>query len=987
MATPLEITDGASVTLDESAGLQNATATPSPAGDANDNDRAAADLPTVFSTALAGAGTAINAALSGYNGANTGANAFTFSVANPIGLAFSDADGNPLDGDASGFLTTAADVPITLHTDATNNNILYGRANGGAIVFAAYLEETGAPLSGAKLWMVQFAAIKNATTDPDESQNLLNKVFVTLEQASAFSLENAPAGQNLFLTMGDATAAVVISASNAANESTGVSINTGGTVNTSKGGGQTTVGHTNQMIDPTEVMNFTFVTGADPQLTIPNLEHGEAVEESNIQFTSLLGTGGASFDIVQLQKGKEATIKLTTVNTNAGSGDAFIASGQTNTAVPISSVTVKDANGVDITASLTISTSGNVSTITGVKAGYEISYTTTGNHNRVLVENAGTGSAKASFDIGGFQILKAGTSTAEIGSLMNFEDAGPSATLGTPVDTATVNTQDADTKGTNTDSAETDFSTAFSVGSGGYDTDGAGTTTWSFSLSLNNDGEDSLLTSNGTAIKLYVVSGKVIGSTAATAAQILPGNTIFDIAVSTAGVVKLQQFAQIDHALPGVGSNFAAQEAILANDLVDLNASALVTDKDGDSTTATAALDLGGNVRFDDDGPSSFTPDEITLANSGNASGTEDVNAVNSVGADIPGALKFVDGNANDNFLYDTDGKLLKSDGQNIVLSGFGTTTLTAKTATDEETVFTATLNAGTDKYSIDFDKIIGDGARVDFAGAAPVRSGNPTYNVIANVGGTTTDLLFSGGDTNGGAPTAHSVNVSTNGAGVDNQSMNAYPTYGETLRIDFASSAALTGSPLGSSFSMGGHTTVNGYTFLVTQNTSAGTEGTAYIKAYDADDDSTLVGDPQDLVQAITEVMVGGQVIYTLAGGATAPVNINGHMVSAILHDNGVIVQGLNEGATGDGVGGDDPMVKVTTANGFDRIEVSNFAGRTVNNVVMPGTSFDMAPAGFDVPVAGDPFSFELPVQLTDYDGDFSPVAVIGVNITPLPV
>ena len=132
---------------------------------------------------------------------------------------------------------------------------------------------------------------------------------------------------------------------------------------------------------------------------------------------------------------------------------------------------------------------------------------------------------------------------------------------------------------------------------------------------------------------------------------------------------------------------------------------------------------------------------------------------------------------------------------------------------------------------------------------------------------------------------------------------------------------------------------------------------------------------------------MVGGQVIYTLAGGATAPVNVNGHMVSAILHDNGVVVKGLNEGATGDGVGGDDAMVKVTTANGFDRIEVSNFAGRTVNGQVMPGTSFDMAPAGFDVPVAGDPFSFELPVQLTDYDEDFSPVALIGVNITPLPV
>lgn len=980
----LTLTPGASVTLDESANLQN-DATSNIAGDLDDNDIAAAAMPLVFRTALtgAGAGTAINGALSGYDGSNSGANAFTFNVANPVGLSFTDSAGDPLDGDASGFTTTAADTPITLHTDAANNNIMYGMANG-AIVFAAYLEETGSPLSGAKLWMVQYEAIKNATNDPDESQNLLQKVFVTLEQSQVFSLENAPAGQNLFLTMGTADAAVVITASNAANESGGAAVNTGGTVNTSKGGGETTLGHTNQMIDPSEVMNFTFVTGANPQLTIPNLDHGEAGIESNIEFDSLLGSGGASFDIVQLQKGKEATIKLSTVNTTAGSGDAFIDGAVSNTPVALSEVTVTNQLGQVVTG--TVSITGGVATITGVKAGYTISYTTVGDHNRVMVENAGTGSAKASFDIGGFALLKGITSTAEIGSMMNFEDAGPSATAGTPVDTATVNTQDADTIGIATDTAMQDFSTAFSV-VGGYDTDGAGSTAWSYSLSLSADGVDSGLKATGAAINLYLVDGKVIGSTAASAALVLASNTIFDMAVNAAGTLALQQFSQVDHALPGVGADFDTQEEILGNGLVALNGSALITDKDGDSATASAALDLGGNVRFDDHGPSAFTPDSITLVNSGTASGSETVNAANSVGADIPGALKFVDGNANDDYLYDSTDTLLKSGGENIVLSGFGTTTLTAKTETAGDTVFTATLNAGTDQYTIDFDQAIGDGARVDFKGAAPVRSGNPTYNVIADVGDTTIDLLFSGGDTNNGLPGAHSVNVSTTGAGVDNQSMNAVGGQGETLRIDFTEGATLTGSPLGSSFNLGTHTTVNGYSFLVSQNTPSGTEATAFIKVYDADADATLVGDSGDVADTITEIMVGTTVIYTLAGGATGPVSINEHMVSAMVHDGGIVIVGLNEGLTGDGQGGDDPMVKVSTADGFNRVEVSNFAGQTVNGVVLGGTSFDLAPAGFDVAVAGDPFSFELPLQLTDYDGDFSPVAVIGVNITPLPV
>src|SRR4051794_36804290 len=43
-------------TLDESADLQNAIATPSPTGDADDNDVALSALPSAFSTRLFGAG-------------------------------------------------------------------------------------------------------------------------------------------------------------------------------------------------------------------------------------------------------------------------------------------------------------------------------------------------------------------------------------------------------------------------------------------------------------------------------------------------------------------------------------------------------------------------------------------------------------------------------------------------------------------------------------------------------------------------------------------------------------------------------------------------------------------------------------------------------------------------------------------------------------------------------------------------------------------
>ncbi|RRH78328.1 hypothetical protein EH244_32335, partial [Variovorax beijingensis] len=78
------------------------------------------------------------------------------------------------------------------------------------------------------------------------------------------------------------------------------------------------------------------------------------------------------------------------------------------------------------------------------------------------------------------------------------------------------------------------------------------------------------LKSDGATIYLYVVAGTVIGSTAATEADITAGNTIFDVTVSGTGSVMLQQFAEIDHALPGVGSNYADQQATLADTLITL---------------------------------------------------------------------------------------------------------------------------------------------------------------------------------------------------------------------------------------------------------------------------------------------------------------------------------------------------------------------------------------------------------------------------------
>ncbi|MFO2840912.1 type I secretion C-terminal target domain-containing protein, partial [Legionella pneumophila serogroup 1] len=104
--------------------------------------------------------------------------------------------------------------------------------------------------------------------------------------------------------------------------------------------------------------------------------------------------------------------------------------------------------------------------------------------------------------------------------------------------------------------------------------------------------------------------------------------------------------------LPGASSNYAAQEAILNTGLVFLNATAVTTDGDGDTATASTSLDLGGNVKFDDDGPTvgtiSLVADEDNLPRGNNDTASGDAAQSNltgtlpvNFGADGAGSIDF----------------------------------------------------------------------------------------------------------------------------------------------------------------------------------------------------------------------------------------------------------------------------------------------------------------------------------------------------------
>ena len=630
LAADLLALTGASVTLDESAGLQNDLGSDVP-GDADDNDVAAGMLPAAFVARLAalwGGSPAplLDAALSGHDGSNAGQDliAITASPLSEVRAFFSDSAGQWLDGDVSG-LATVDGVDLFLWTDDGDEHLVLGRQGvweedlqayvadpAGRIALAGYLEPQGDPVSGARLWTVQYEALRNP--DPmqaDEPLDLANHLWVTLQETRSFSLEGIPSGQNLFLTVGDSELAVVITGRDPANQSAGENIMSGDTINTSQAMGES-IGTNNQHIDPPrggapgEDMYFTFVAGADPGRTVPDLDEGEADLEANIAFTALHPQNGAAILVTQVTPtSKAATLKLTAFNTDLETGDGYIdgLGDADDLMVGIAHVRVfQRVGGEDVPVDdpdLSILDNGDGSfTVRGAKEGYWVAYETGETHTRLLVENIGDGDAgyDASFDIGGFGLPESRTQTLEIGTQVRFEDDAPwmEANMA-PVPTLTVDDSDF---GTNASASFAGFFTQ-AFGNDGFkdedDNDVPDPDALSYRLDVKSPGVASGLVDSlsGDPVTLDRVGDAVIGSAA--------GQAVFRITVDAlTGDVTLDQQRAVRHDDPADAEEAGASAARLATaDLVTLTATAI----DGDLDSAAATREIGDAFRFEDDGP------------------------------------------------------------------------------------------------------------------------------------------------------------------------------------------------------------------------------------------------------------------------------------------------------------------------------------------------------------------------------------------------
>ena len=348
-------------------------------------------------------------------------------------IAFTDGAGAPLNGVVSG-LTTLAGRPILLFSSG-NNNIVYGiEQTTGDVVFALILEETktNGVTTGAKIWTALYEPIAHivdgapSIVNHDDALDLTDKLFVSASESLPFSFAGTPSGNHLFTMVQTGSSGLVVTPETEVIK-----------LHISQGGGPTTLGVFNQMIDPGETMMFTFVSNPNVGTTVPNLSQGEADAETNILFNDVLTTTSGKVSISQTQGNDPAGMRLTAFNTKGDgsaaepSGNGFINGYANDPIAAISEVRVFNATGT-----LLLTATGDVTTpvngitvdflasgeveVRGLEDDYNVEYDAA-SHEQLKVTGL-----EGKFDIGGIELTEVGTDTDEVGSNVNFEDDGPS---------------------------------------------------------------------------------------------------------------------------------------------------------------------------------------------------------------------------------------------------------------------------------------------------------------------------------------------------------------------------------------------------------------------------------------------------------------------------------------------------------------------------------------------------------------------------------
>src|SRR5204863_5772444 len=145
--------------------------------------------------------------------------------------------------------------------------------------------DPAATLASAKVWTVQLEAISNPDTTNFDDPVSAAGLGVAAGVSTSFNFNELPSGQNLFGMLGDAATGLIVFGNAPVINADGTFTNASNTINTSQGGGGTTIGVNNQMFDPGEAARFTLVKNPNTNFLSGNLDSNEADDADNMQFT------------------------------------------------------------------------------------------------------------------------------------------------------------------------------------------------------------------------------------------------------------------------------------------------------------------------------------------------------------------------------------------------------------------------------------------------------------------------------------------------------------------------------------------------------------------------------------------------------------------------------------------------------------------------------------------------------------------------------
>ncbi len=196
--------------------------------------------------------------------------------------------------------------------------------------------------------------------------------------------------------------------------------------------------------------------------------------------------------------------------------------------------------------------------------------------------------------------ISSGSASINIGTALSFEDDAPSITVSATQAADTLTVDETNLVANATASFADNFGNAPVFGA-----DGAGTVSSAYTLSMNAGGTGLVDTATGQTVALVMNGGAVEG-------RVSDGEggffVVFKVSVDASGNVTLDQQRAVMHT-PDTGPDQST--SLSAADLVVLTRTDTITDKDGDTSSGSASINIGTALSFEDDGPS------FTIVNDG----------------------------------------------------------------------------------------------------------------------------------------------------------------------------------------------------------------------------------------------------------------------------------------------------------------------------------------------------------------------------------